>query len=653
MTPNIQLPDKVRRHGLTLTLAAAGAIAALLGYVAVSIVLAVAACATLWITKARRAAAVAAEAEKRQLRRDGATAQEQDLGPLAATNAADFYSGRGMPLGRHIPPTGDVGQRVLAEGDTSVMVVGPPGAGKTTRILAPAILTARGPVLSTSVKSDLAQMTTAPRALTGRVCVVDPAGVSTAVAHTTTAAQHGKARAARAQAVADARTAWTPLQAARTAASAEVTAHLLVTAQAAVVEQGGGQNRFWDNSAESLLTVLMWMATRVKGSSMQTVGQLLAGVGRVADTASSPELDGLFGGEVAEPEPEPTTLALPSTPEGLVQLVRTQKAGGWRTVAALLEGLATRYAEGDEDAAWDVECMRGMFDTIASVAQAAGETAAGIVGNLHSVLKPMLGSPAIAGVAWDDPEALDLSMWARSAGDTLHLVAPIKASVYRGYFSALVTAAVTEVLDAAGTCPGQQLPEPALIVLDELASVCSLPDLSEWLATARSYRVRLALGIQSPAQIRRRYTPDGWSEILSACSGGVIVLPGLADVPGLRDFQALGGQRNLREITTSTAETEGTSRSSGEQHSKTTSTSTTRTTTETIQRTDLASPAAIREQPLDQAFVFTGSVAPMQVKTAGVWEDELLGPLAYGSGSQLQEAVARLRQLQQGGRPAQ
>lgn len=318
----------------------------------------------------------------------------------------------------------------------------------------------------------------------------------------------------------------------------------------------------------------------------------------------------------------------------------------------MLQGLAGRYAQDDARAQWDVATMRGVFDTIAGVAQAAGETAAGIVGNLHTVLKPLLASPAIAEVAWDDPAALNLGAWARSQADTLHLIAPIRASVYRGYFSALVTAAVTEILDHAGRCPGQALPESALVVLDELASVASLPGLTEWLSTARSYRVRLALGIQSPAQLRRRYTRDGWYEIVSSCAGGVIVLPGLADVEGLRDFQTLAGQRNLREVTTSTAETEGTSTSTGEQRSKSTSKSTTVTKTESIQRQDLASPAALREQPADQAFVLMGAVAPLQIQTAGVWEDDVLAPLAHAAGPELEAAVARLQRLRESAPPA-
>ncbi|ARU45888.2 type IV secretory system conjugative DNA transfer family protein [Corynebacterium silvaticum] len=212
----------------------------------------------------------------------------------------------------------------MADGDTSVMVVGPPGSGKTTRVLAPAILTAPGPVLSTSVKSDLAQMTTAPRALIGRVSVIDPAGVSTAVAQTTTARKHGEAKAARARAVSDCRAAWTPLQAARTAEAAEVTAHLLVTASAEVVQEGGGGARFWDSSAESLLTVLLWLATRVPGSTMQTVGELLAAVQRVADTSPEPELDGVFGAP-DDPSHQPGAPRNPRRP----RRPRTH-AGRWR-----------------------------------------------------------------------------------------------------------------------------------------------------------------------------------------------------------------------------------------------------------------------------------------------------------------------------------
>lgn len=657
-----RIPPRLRRHGAALALAVASLIALVADYPLLALPLAASALGITIFKRGQRKKAAAAEQERRKLRRDSSTARDADLGAQAATGAADFYSGRGLPLGRHIQPDGTIGQPIIAAGDASAMVVGPPGSGKTTRVLTPGVLTTRGPVLTTSVKSDLAQMTTAARSLVGRVCVVDPAGVSTAVAQTTNPHQHGKSRAARAQAVAACRTAWSPLQSARTAGEAEVTAHLLVHAGAEVVQEGGGGTKFWDASAESLLTVLLWLAARVPGSTMRTVGDLLAAVQRVADTTPAPELDNLFG-ESPEPTPTaPSSLDLPGTPAELVSLVRDHAGGGWRTVSALLQGLAERYAAASDQAnhgtrfdsaMWDVAAMQGMFDTIAGVATAAGETAAGIVGNLHTVLKPLLASPAIADVAWDDPDVLDLRVWAASQADTLHLVAPIKAARYRGFFSALVTAAVTEILDHAGTLPGQTLPSRALIVLDELASVCSLPDLTEWLSTARSFGVRLALGVQSPAQIRRRYTPDGWHEIMSSCSGGIIVLPGLSDVPALRDFQALGGQRNLIEVTKSTATTKGTSKSSGESRGSSESKSTTETETETIQRTDLASPAAIREQPRDQCFIFAGATPPLQAQTAGVWEDKILEPLAYGSGERLKQAAQRLQQLQRQAPPAQ
>jgi type IV secretion system protein VirD4 len=57
-----------------------------------------------------------------------------------------------------------------------VLVVGPSRSGKTRGILAPAILTAPGPVVVVSTKTDLLWLTRGPRAMSGTVWAYDPLG---------------------------------------------------------------------------------------------------------------------------------------------------------------------------------------------------------------------------------------------------------------------------------------------------------------------------------------------------------------------------------------------------------------------------------------------------------------------------------------------
>ncbi len=75
------------------------------------------------------------------------------------------------------------GVLVAAEERSSVMVVGPSQSGKTSGLVVPAILEWAGPVLSTSIKSDVVHDTHAARAQRGEVRIFDPT-LSSGLAHT-------------------------------------------------------------------------------------------------------------------------------------------------------------------------------------------------------------------------------------------------------------------------------------------------------------------------------------------------------------------------------------------------------------------------------------------------------------------------------------
>ncbi len=70
------------------------------------------------------------------------------------------------------------GRLVAAEHRQSVLVVGPSQSGKTTGLAVPAIVEWAGPVLATSVKTDLLGASLAARSARGEVAVFDPTGVT-------------------------------------------------------------------------------------------------------------------------------------------------------------------------------------------------------------------------------------------------------------------------------------------------------------------------------------------------------------------------------------------------------------------------------------------------------------------------------------------
>ncbi len=171
-----------------------------------------------------------------------------ELAPLAVGRAG----GGRLVLGR-------AGRRLVAvERGQSVLVVGPTQCGKTSGLAIPALLEWDGPVLATSVKTDIVNDTYAHRKSLGRVLVFDPTGVSGLPA-----------------------AGWSPLAAAGTWAGAR-----RVAAGLCGVARGAGSGLedagFWYATAEKLLAPLLFAAA--------TSGATVADVVRWVDTGEVSEV---------------------------------------------------------------------------------------------------------------------------------------------------------------------------------------------------------------------------------------------------------------------------------------------------------------------------------------------------------------------------
>jgi len=105
---------------------------------------------------------------RQQAQSDVGWATAKDLDPLTVR----FQGGGRLVVGRF-------GRRLVAvERSQSVLVVGPTQSGKTSGVAIPAILEWDGPIVATSVKTDLLDASSIWRRRRGRVLVFDPAGVS-------------------------------------------------------------------------------------------------------------------------------------------------------------------------------------------------------------------------------------------------------------------------------------------------------------------------------------------------------------------------------------------------------------------------------------------------------------------------------------------
>ena len=165
-------------------------------------------------------------------RSDGARwGQRRQLNPLAIRRP----DGRRLVLGR-------VGGRLLAaEPRESVIVVAPTQTGKTTGIAIPALLEWQGPVLATSVKTDLVVDTLARRRDLGEVKVFDPTRVTGIE-----------------------RSHWTPLAVCREWQQArETAARLCSVAQPA---RGMHDADFWSGAAARYLAPLLFCAAHAGGT---------------------------------------------------------------------------------------------------------------------------------------------------------------------------------------------------------------------------------------------------------------------------------------------------------------------------------------------------------------------------------------------------
>lgn len=187
---------------------------------------------------------------------------------LRALRIGRGHQGTRVRLGRR-------GRDLLAaEERASVIVVAPSQSGKTTGLAIPALLEWRGPVLATSIKSDLMLDSLARRSELGEVMVFDPAQVS------------GLAR-----------TRATPLASCGSWRGAMRMAHwLAVSARAGA--GGLRESEFWYSTAEKLLAPLLYAAAS-GGETMESVVRLLD-LGPEASDAEVSELLAASGCEEAQ-----------------------------------------------------------------------------------------------------------------------------------------------------------------------------------------------------------------------------------------------------------------------------------------------------------------------------------------------------------------
>jgi len=138
-----------------------------------------------------------------------------------------------------------------AEGQHSVLVLGPPRSGKTSALLIPNVLSASGAVVTTSTKPDVLDATLAARSSGGRCHLFDPSG--------SVADRPGVHRLR-----------WSPLPACTSWRTALMTARSLVVVGSTGAGAVQADSSHWTERAQALLAPLLHAAA-LEGADMRTV----------------------------------------------------------------------------------------------------------------------------------------------------------------------------------------------------------------------------------------------------------------------------------------------------------------------------------------------------------------------------------------------
>jgi type IV secretion system protein VirD4 len=469
-------------------------------------------------------------------------ARTRDLGPLAVPSPVP---GR-LTLGW-------VGRQLMAcEARTSLAVIGPTGCGKTAGFAIPALLEWDGPVIATSVKTDLLAATIGHRRSRGTVWVYDPTASSGEVS-----------------------CGWSPLASCRTWAGAMRTASWLAeTAQArlgTVAESG-----YWYEQAAKGVAPYLYAAA-ISGRTMRDVvrwvdsqdesesAAALASAGRVAERVAAvlASAEGAARRAVAAEElraemTDAVRRHLADRPGGKAMAGRP--ASSWPK--ALRDEVEVRAAaEAERRVAAEVEAevlarfgsAPELVPLIATKALWSKEPR--LRGSVFATMENVLAGYVDPGVARAaDRPSIDFAAWL--AGDnTIYVVATSHEQArLRPVLTLLVQQAVRAAYDAA-LKDGGSLRRPCLVLLDEAGNIAPLRDLPGYAATARSHGITVVSVWQDLAQVKAIYH-DRAQTVLNNHRAKLFGT-GIADEATLEYLSRLIGDEAHREQSRSTDLTAG------------------------------------------------------------------------------------------------
>jgi type IV secretion system protein VirD4 len=398
---------------------------------------------------------------------------------------------------------GHARNRLLAcEPQASLAVVGPTGCGKTAGFAIPALLEWRGPVLATSVKTDLLEAALEHRRRRGHVWTYDPTRCS---GHATTN--------------------WTPLSACTTWAGAiRIAAWLCEAAQPRLDTVTDGD--YWYTQARRALAPYLYAAA-VSGRSMRDLVRWIdaqeqdevedalrehAGINAYLDD----ELDRADVKALRDERREQVTVT--TVERFRAQLIDSFGSRGWwmqklsqwplpkqQEVQQIVEDELQCTLEDELAAPLVAELATGGELDALVAAQSLWNKEDRLRGSVFATVENVLAGYADPSIGQaSEGRGLDLDGWL-SGDNTIFVVATAHEQArLRPVLSVLIQQAIRSAYEAANRNHGT-LPRPCLVLLDEAGNIAPLRDLPGYASTARSHGITLVSVWQDLAQVKAIY----------------------------------------------------------------------------------------------------------------------------------------------------
>ena len=396
-------------------------------------------------------------------------------------------------LGRIILGDFGRGRRVAAGYLHSTMTVAPTGAGKTTRLLIPALAEWDGPAIVVTTKDDIYESTAATRRGVGEISLYDVLSLTR---------------------WAETRTTWNPIPGCRDLTEALRVADLFAASSADSNRGVEGGMSYWDDNGKKLFTVCFYAAAW-QGLGLDTVRKWVDMQDIVA-----------------------IKTALLRTPQGWRPKTKQELERDnlpWPPQLSKGQPIPESYlVYGDA-----YQSLMSLLNKPQQELQTVFSTAA-------ILLKALLYPAAVASC---QTSMFTTDDFLNGRSNTLYIVSPPgKSDDLIPFVCGLIMHVIHAVRDR--DLAGNRLSKPLLVVLDEAANIAPLRELDQIATNDRSRGIVLLTAFQTYSQIAERWGPNKAQAIWS-CHPAKVVLGGITDGDTLEIVSRLLGRK--RVLTTSTS----------------------------------------------------------------------------------------------------